>query len=149
MREDLDDLFTDGQFKLMDEEYDEAIEIFDRVLKEDKDACKAYQARAVAYFKKGDTASALKDIDSAIECAPENARFYYHKGAILFQQGLLDEAIDALSRSIDIDPSYASPYLLRGQIYERLGDEEGASSDMSMAMSLRKEQTKASRIVDF
>ncbi len=149
MRQELEDLFTDGQFKLMDEEFDEAIEIFTKVLEEDSDHGKVYQARAVAYLRKGDKDLALKDIDKAIECNPENPRFFYHKGAILMQQELLDEAIEALSRAIDLDPPYAAPYLLRSQIYEKLGDEEGASADMSMAMALRKEQTKASKIVDF
>ena len=149
MRQELDDLFTDGQFKLMDEEFDEAIEIFTRVLEEDHNHGKVYQARAVAYLRKGEKDLAMADIDRAIECNPENPRFHYHKGAILMQQELLDEAIECLSRAIDLDPSYAAPYLLRGQIYEKLGDEESASSDISMAMALRKEQTKASKIVDF
>jgi len=149
MRPELDDIFTDGQFKLMDEEFDEAIEIFTRVLEEDHDNGKVYQARAVAYLRKGSKAQALNDIERAIECNPENPRFHYHKGAILMQQELFHEAIESLSRAIDLDPSYAAPYLLRGQIYEKLGDEEGASADMSMAMALRKEQTKASKVVDF
>ncbi len=149
MREDLEDLFTDGQFKLMDEEFDEAIEIFTKVLEHDHDGGKVYQARAVAYLRKGDKEAAMHDIDKAIECNPENPRFHYHKGAILFQQEAFDEAIESLSRAIDLDPAYASAYMLRGQLYERIGDEESASADLSRAMALRKEQTKASKIVDF
>jgi len=149
MRQDLDELFTDGQFKLMDEEFDEAIEIFTKVLQEDHGQGKVYQARAVAYLKKGDKKAALKDIERAVECNPENPRFHFHKGAILFQQDMLDEAIESLSRAIDLDPSHASSYFLRGQIFEKIGDEESASADIGRATSLSREQSKASKIVDF
>ncbi len=149
MTPDVEDIFTEGQFQFMDEEFDKCIATFTRVLEIDKKCGKAYQARAVARLRSGDEKGALEDIDLAIGCEPSNARFYYHKGAILLQRNQLDEAVEALSVAIDLDPAHAPSYLLRGQIFEKLGEEESSAADISKAMNLRKEQTQSSKIVDF
>ena len=146
---DLEDRFTEGQFAFMDEDFDGSIRIFSEILEEDAGFAKAWQARAIAYLRKGETELALKDIEEAVRLEPENARFHFHKGAILFQREELDLAVESLSKAIDLDPTYAAPYLLRGQIYEKLGDEESASADLSRAMALRREDVKSRKVVDF
>ncbi len=147
--QDIEDLFTEGQFKFMDEDFEGAIVIFSEVIEKDPKFGRAYQARAIAKLRLGDKDAALTDIDLAIECEPENPKFHYHKGAILLQKEAFDEAVDCLSKAIELDPSYASAYLLRGHIFEKVGDEESASADISKATALRKEQTRISKVVDF
>ncbi len=149
MTPDIDALFTEGQFKFMDEEYDEAIKVFTKVIELDPAFGKAYQARAIAYLRTGDNTKALEDIAMAIEAEPENHRFHYHKGAIHLKNEELDEAVEALSRAIDIAPDYAPAYLLRSEVFDKLGEEEAAAADFNKADVLRKEQTQASKIVDF
>ncbi len=144
-----EELFIQGQFKFMDEEFEASIELFSKVLEIDPGFSDAYQARAVARLRSGDEKGALADIDKAIECAPENAKYHYRKGAILFKSGELDEALECLSRAIDLDPALAPAYALRGHLYEKAGDEENASADLSRAEMLRREQTRNSKIVDF
>ena len=149
MTPEVEELFTDGQFKFMDEEYDEAIEVFTRVIELEPGFGKAYQARAIAYLKKGDNAKAMDDINKAIEVEPENHRYHYHKGAIHLKNDELDEAVEALSRAIDLAPQYAPAYFLRSEVFDKLGEEEAAAADFNKEDVLREEQTHASKIVDF
>ncbi len=149
MKQEIEELFIEGQFKFMDEDFQGAIVIFSRVIEMDPDAVKAYQARAIANLRLDNRQEALEDIDMAIQKEPSNPRLHYHKGAILMQFDQLDEAIEALSHAITLAPDYAPAYLLRSQVFEKLGEEEAAAADFSQSLNLRKEETKSSKVVDF
>ena len=149
MTPEIDQLFTDGQFKFMDGEYEESIVIFSRVIDMEPNFARAYQARAIAYLRSGDNERAIADINMAIEIEPENYRFHYHKGAIHLKNNDLDEAVEALSRSIDLAPEYAPAYLLRSEAFEKLGEEDAAGADFNKADVLRKEQASSSKVIDF
>jgi Flp pilus assembly protein TadD len=146
MRQDLKERFIEGQFKFMDEDFEGCIAVFTEILEADPQCAKVYQARAIACLRLNDNDAAIEDIDAAIKCEPENARLYYHKGAILFKAEVLDEALKCLTRAIDLAPDYAPAYTLRSEVYERLGDKDAAGLDMNNAMVLRKE---SSNIVDW
>lgn len=149
MKPDIEELFTEGQFQFMDEEFEACIVTFTQVIEKDPQCGKAFQARAIAKLRTGDKDGALDDIECALKCEPNNPRYHYHKGAILIQLDELDEAVESLSMAITLDPAHAPSYLLRSEVFEKLGDEESSSADMSKAMNLRREQTLASKIVDF
>jgi len=51
-------------------------------------------------------------------------------------QDELEEALDAYSRAIRIDPNYAAAYFYRGVVKTRLGDEEGGMLDREKAIGL-------------
>ncbi|HID97256.1 MAG TPA: tetratricopeptide repeat protein [Thermodesulfobacteriaceae bacterium] len=146
MNPEIEDRFADGQLKLMDEDFEESIAIFTEILESDPSCARVYQARAVAKLRSDDLAGAMKDIDEAIKCEPENYRFHYHKGAMLFQHGAADEAVESVSRAIGLAPEFAPAYFLRSKIYEKLGDEESSGVDLNKAITLRKQQTT---VVDF
>lgn len=149
MTPESDAIFTDGQLKLMEEQYEESITIFTRVIEMEPGFAKALQARAIAYLKTGNNEKAMEDIEAAIRSEPENYRLHYHKGAIHFKNGQLDEAVEAFSRAIDIAPEYAPAYLLRSEAFDKLGEEDAAIVDFNKADVLRKEQTATSKVIDF
>ena len=142
MRQDLEERFTEGQFKFMDEAFEDCIAVFTEVLEADPQCAKVYQARAIARLKLNDPEKAIKDIDAAIKCEPENCRLHYHKGAILFKEEVLDEALKCLTKAINLSPEYAPAYVLRSEVYERLGDKDAAGLDMNNAMILSKQSSK-------
>jgi Flp pilus assembly protein TadD len=140
MKQELEDLFADGQLKCVEGDIEAGIKIFSDILADDPSLGKVYQARAIAHLRSGEPKKAVEDIDAALACEPENSRFHYRKGAILVHGESFDEALESLSRAIDLDPAFSPPYLLRGKIYERFGEEELANADIRQAMDLQKEQ---------
>lgn len=141
MEKSIDELYTDAQFKMMEGELADGITICNNILEKDCKYTKALQARAIARFKLGDPQGAIQDIEQAICCEPENARFHYHKGTILFQQGKIDEAFNMLTKAIELDPKYPAPYTVRSKIFEMNGDTESANADFDQAVKLRNEQS--------
>ncbi len=145
----IDDLFTEAQFKFMEQEYQDAIELFTKVIELDQQFVKAWQARAIAHLRMDHKDDALGDIERAITIEPENHRLHYHKGAILFKYNMVDEAVEALSRAIELSPEYGPAYYLRSEIFSAMGEEEASSADFSKAESLSKQQATSSKVVDF
>jgi len=141
MEKSMDELYTDAQFKMMEGELEEGIKICDNILEKDCKYTKALQARAIARFKTGDSAGALSDIDLAISCEPQNARFHYHKGTIFFQQGNIEEAFKELTKAIELDPKYPAAYTVRSKIFEMNGDIDSSNADFDQAVKLRNEQS--------
>ena len=141
MKKDLEDLFVEGQFKFMDEDFDAAIKIFTDILEKDPSLDKVYQARAVAYIRLDKIDEALRDIDLALSYSPRNPRLIYRKGAIFFQKGDAEKALEFINQSIDIDAAFPAAYVLRSKIFEKLGDEEQASADIYQASMLKKKST--------
>ena len=64
-------------------------------------------ARSVIYFKKGDLKKSLLEIDSLIKSEPQNGYFYELKGQILFENGLIKEAIKSYQKAIKLLPNPA------------------------------------------
>ncbi len=148
MKPEVKELFVDAQLKFVSDNYEESIELFQKVLEIDPQCAKAYQAIAIANVRLQREDHAIENIDRAIECEPENPRLHYHKGAILFQSQKLDEAIESLSKAITMDPAYAPAYTLRSSVFEALGEEEAAGADLNHALNLRKAETRNSKVVD-
>ena len=147
MEKDLEDLFVEGQFRFMDEDFDAAIKIFSGILEKDQKLDKVYQARAVSYLRLNKIDEALQDMDLAISCSPENPRLIYRKSAIFFQKGDMEKALEFVNQSIEMDPGFPAAYVLRSKIFEKIGDEEQASADIYRASVLKKKSS--SNVVDW
>ncbi len=145
--EKLDDLFTQAQFKCMEGDFEGGIAIFSEILEQAPDTVKAYQARAVCYFKQDNATLALQDIETALGKEPENAKLLYQKAAILLKSEKPDDALKTVNKAIEKDSVSPLFYFLRSTVYEKLGKEENANADMSYATMLQKEKT--SKLVDW
>lgn len=63
-------------------------------------------------------------------------REYLRMGAEFWNQGRFQDAYEAYSKSVQIDPNFAEGYGGRGYALQDLGDLEGASRDYSKAIEL-------------
>jgi predicted Zn-dependent protease len=61
-------------------------------------------ARAIAWYRDGQTDRALSAVDELLAEQPENPYFWELKGQILFEEGRPEEAIGAHQRAVDIKP---------------------------------------------
>lgn len=83
----------------------------------------------------------LKDLSKLIELHPQQDVFYYIRGAVYFEQGIvLNQAQNDFSKSLELNPNFALSYLLRGHIYKMKGNCFDALRDFqkSCALGLKK-----------
>jgi predicted Zn-dependent protease len=67
---------------------------------------------------------AIQMFERASAEEPSNARYAYCLGVALERSGKAGEAVQALRRSIELDPSQPAPYLELAQLYKKMGQEE-------------------------
>ncbi len=146
---DVEELFLEGAKILTLRQFDEALEIFNRVLEIEPNHVKALEARAAIYMQKGDLETAKKDIEHAIEVEPENPRLYYRLGQIYYRKKDLDTALELFTKAIDLDPTYPAPYMARSQILREKGMEEAADMELDKAVAIQREIAKARKVIDF
>jgi len=75
-----------------------------RAYPESDDSLAARYARAIAWYRDGQTDRALAAVDVLLEEQPENPFFWELRGQILFEEGRPEEAIGAHQRSVDLMP---------------------------------------------
>ncbi|MBN2143062.1 MAG: PilZ domain-containing protein [Candidatus Aureabacteria bacterium] len=74
--------------------------------------------------------------EDTLEKNKEEARILFIKGLEYFRNDLLDEAIDAFSRVIQLIPSHAAAYSYRAYSHERKGESRKAEEDYIKAKEL-------------
>ena len=96
-----DVLLYEGEALYQLERYDDAIEVYDRLI--DKGESKAYSFKAFCYAGKGDNGKALKVCDKGIEELPNEGGIYCTKYGILAKQEKYKEGIKILETALERD----------------------------------------------
>lgn len=91
-------LIHKGMDKVRQGLYDEAIEIYDRVLSMNPENTHAWNNRGVALFSAGRSEEALECYDRSIGIDPENLDALRNRGYVLRSVGRMDEAMKAYDR---------------------------------------------------
>ncbi len=84
-------------------------------------------------FTTGEFDKALREIDFAIERAPDQASYQVLRGRILMESHRLEYALDSFDKAIEIDPALAEAHYFRGVVFERWSDDERAVESYSAA----------------
>jgi predicted Zn-dependent protease len=89
----------------------------------------------------GDTATALSELDLAVQIAGDEPFLRYVYGFALASLGKFPEAKEHLTKANELEPYFALPYVVLGQVSERLGDGKAAQAAYSafLAKSSLKE----------
>lgn len=117
---------------------------------ETDDSLPARYARAIAWYRDGQTDRALAAVDALMEGDPQNPFFWELKGQILFEEGRPSEAIGAHQRSVELKPD--AP-LLRINLAHALlesGDPDNldaAVDQLKRATALENDNTMAWRLL--
>jgi tetratricopeptide (TPR) repeat protein len=82
----------------------------------------AYAGRGLAYYRKGEHASAIADYDHALALQPAAARLYNNRGLIYYQNGEMKQAIADFTQAIDLQSNFAEAYYNRGRAIFDSGD---------------------------
>lgn len=113
--------------ELIDEgEPGEAIPLLERAIKADMNFAKAVSSLGKAYASIGDYHKARRAFRHLTKLEQDDPEAHVLYAAAAVQCDRMDEARDALSRAIKIDPEFTPAYRYAAQLYERLGDEDKA-----------------------
>lgn len=100
-----------------------------------QDAIDAVGAGWLAFWEQRDR-DAVESFDTAVELAPGWAEGYIGRATLALINGDFEAAIDDLTRAIALDDNAAALYLLRGQAYSELLQDEDAIADYSRVIEL-------------
>lgn len=96
-----DVLLYEGEALYELERYDDAIEVYDRLI--DKGESRAYSFKAFCYVGKGNETKAIEVCDEGIREMPEAGGIYCTKYGILAKQEKYEEGIKVLETALDQD----------------------------------------------
>jgi tetratricopeptide (TPR) repeat protein len=109
-----------GTAHLNMEEYDQAIQNYDKAIELNPNLAIAYNNRGNAYEDKGEYDRAIQDYDKAIELNPNLAIVYNCRGNVYVDKGKYDQAIQDYNKAIELDPENAEFYTNNRKLAEKL-----------------------------
>lgn len=119
-----------------DGEAEEALEGFNRVLRQDPARFETYLQRAEALSETGDLDGAISDMELYLSYFPEDDSALYIKGLIQYEHGSYLNAIQSFNKSLALNSGEAAYYFARGRTYAVTGTTRYAEKDMAMALDL-------------
>ena len=84
------------------EEYQKALNDFNRVLELDADNVDAYNFRGTMYFRVGDYERALADYNQAMNINPDYALLYFNRGYVRIELGKIQGAIEDFQKGANL-----------------------------------------------
>ena len=106
-----------GSISGVKEEWNSALQDFNRAIELDPNLPEAYLNRGLLYTTLEQWDNALQDFDRAIEIKPELDTTYIYRGYIYGLQKNFDKALTDLDRAISLDEQNSHAYHVRSGIY--------------------------------
>ena len=133
--EELQDLNSDirkylGAVDLRLSKYEEAIEVFNKVLEKKKSDASAYASRAAAYVATGDLTKAAEDYDNAIAFDPGNFSYYIGKYNMYKLTGNEAEAEKVLTATYTLKTKTKEDYYNLAVVHYLCGDLKTAETEL-------------------
>ena len=105
-------------------EYNSAITSYDKALEIDINNVEPWNLKGLAYYRLRNYDKAIASCEKAIDVNPNEAMVWYNYACYLVLSGRIDEGLEALKRSIEIDIRYARKSV-RDRDFESARAEEG------------------------
>jgi tetratricopeptide (TPR) repeat protein len=105
-------------------EYNSAISAYDRALEIDINNVEPWNLKGLAYYRLKNYDKAIAACEKAIDVNPNDAMVWYNYACYLVLSGRIDEGLEGLKRSIEIDINYAKRSV-RDRDFESARAEEG------------------------
>ena len=125
-----------GNLYIDQENYIEAIEVFQLGLDRSPEVNSLKFALGRAYKASGEYQSAIEQFNQVINRNPHNYEVYYQLGLIYYDQGDVDQAIESLESAIRYNDEYVTAYLKLGEIYLEENNHYRAVSYFSNAVEI-------------
>ncbi len=125
------------------QKYEEAKELYQKILKQDADDANARHLIALIYMAEGNFEEAQKNIQIAIKNAPEQPIFHSNYGALLHSMGKHQEAVGVLEQSIKLDSKLFQSHYSLGIVYSDMNENEKAVESYYKALEINNESAAA------
>jgi predicted TPR repeat methyltransferase len=125
------------------EQFDQAQELYRRVLETAPDHPRALHYAGVLAHQQGRNGEALALIERSLALAPDQADWFSNLGIVLQSDDRLPLAIDAYRRAIAIDPSHANAHNNLGVLLRATGQPVEAEAAYRAAIRLNPEHIDA------
>jgi tetratricopeptide (TPR) repeat protein len=99
--------------------YEQAEREFRRAQKLDPSRADVFVHAGILQFKRGLYLQADLELKKALELRPDDPLAHFYRGECLNQLSRVDEALDALQRSVQLQPTNARAYYLMGIQYDK------------------------------
>jgi len=132
-----------GNAYLLLGQYQQAIEDYNKALKQDRDFAKAYNNRGLAYEKLGKYQLAIEDFSLSIRTNNHEPLAYLNRGNVFKALSNYQKAIQDYSKAIELNPRKEDFYNNRGDAYLLLGQYQQAIEDFNMAIRLNRDYDNA------
>uniref|UniRef100_A0ACD5UQ17 Uncharacterized protein n=1 Tax=Avena sativa TaxID=4498 RepID=A0ACD5UQ17_AVESA len=139
----LDFRLSRGIAQVNEGRYDQAISIFDQILRETPTYPEALIGRGTAYAFQRELDSAISDFTKAIDSNPSAGEAWKRRGQARAALGEFVEAIDDLTKALEFEPD--SPDILheRGIVNFKFKDYDSAVEDLSTCVKRDKKNSSA------
>ncbi len=133
----------DADFALGAEDYESAIHLHEKVLRQNPDDALAHYHLGFAYGMMGDHAAELREYIWAQRLGLNNWDFHLNFGLLRLQRSEYSEAITALTKAVALGPQHAETHFNLGLAYERAGQLQRAAEEVSLSLKLDPGQPDA------
>jgi len=132
----IDELLDKGYEYYQSENFNKAIETFNKALKIDPVNPETYLLRALSYYGLQEVEKSVLDLEKAIELDETYISAYSELGYIYLVGQAPKKAIEAYNKAIKLDPESGELYVNRGTAKCMLNDSDGAEADWKKAQEL-------------
>ncbi|ALI35600.1 TPR repeat-containing protein YrrB [Candidatus Nitrosocosmicus oleophilus] len=132
----LGELVRYGEKEASRNNFEKALDIFDKVIRLDPTFDSAYGDKALVFDKMGILDESLKMYSKALEINPKNRITWHNMGLTLIKKKRVDEAINCFDKAISIDKNYSKAWYNKGRCLEMQGNLENAQICLTKAKKL-------------
>lgn len=139
LKPDYADAFNNrGAAKTNLRKYEEAIADFSEAIRLKPDFALAFSNLAILKSLLGLHDEAMRNFDKAANLSKINdAEAYYNRGTAKLDEGKFTEAIEDLTRSLEVDKGHYRAFYYRGNAYAAINEHEKAFDDYEAALEIR------------
>lgn len=127
------DFYVRAAAKVLDKDYQGAVEDYTQAIKLNPNFIEAYIKRGSTRYKLGDDRGVLQDCTQVLSINPNLAPAYYYQGRARYRLGYTQAAIEAYTQAIRLEADHAQAYYHRGLANNDLKEFAPAIEDLQKA----------------
>jgi chemotaxis protein methyltransferase CheR len=146
LKKDIEPLYNEAIGLFNEKNYQQALELFDKIISQDKNCTCACFAKATILANQAKYDEAIKELKKIIEMDNLHCEAYYLLGVLSYKAGDLKEAETQFKKVIYIDPEIVLAYFNLGDIYLRQKKLKNAAREFNNAVRLLETMAKDEQV---